>query len=141
LNLSIHPLEANSTLPEIDPQVSDTQTEPESALHWPSLGYLDEALGFIAAERARWTAARESTNEFNAGGNSSETGAISEGEAGGEDESINKEEEDAWNQVFGTSFQPIILLEFCLRFIHLALSSPFRYPFQLKLNFYVSFRN
>jgi hypothetical protein len=103
LDLSIHPLEANSTLRESDPQFSDAQTEPESALDWPSLGYLDEALSFIAAERARWTAARESTNGLNVGGNSSETGAISEDEAGGEGRSNHKEEEEASNQVFGTS--------------------------------------
>ena len=88
----------------------DTHFEAESASDWPSLGYLGEALGFIAAERARWTAARESATGLNADGNGSETG---ENEGGGEDGLNDKEEEEVWNQVFGTSFSSIILLEYC----------------------------
>ncbi len=103
-DLSAHPLETNSMLS------LDTHFEAESASDWPSLGYLGEALGFIAAERARWTAARESATGLNADGNGSETG---ENEGGGEDGLNDKEEEEVWNQVFGTSFSSIILLEYC----------------------------
>lgn len=48
----------------------------------PSLGYLDEALSFIAEERARWSAARE--GGVGAGGSGSGSGAGA-GESGGVD--------------------------------------------------------
>lgn len=41
---------------------------------FPSLGYLDEALSFIAEERARWSAAREG-GAVGAGGSGSGSGA------------------------------------------------------------------
>ncbi|KAF9450851.1 hypothetical protein P691DRAFT_429135 [Macrolepiota fuliginosa MF-IS2] len=55
----------------------------------PSLGYLDEALSFIAAERARWTAAREAgllrgpSPQRQEEEQSEESGACQEDETGG----------------------------------------------------------
>lgn len=47
---------------------SEPEHEDDCEDDHPSLGYLDEALSFIAEERARWTAAREHGGEAGQGG-------------------------------------------------------------------------
>lgn len=49
----------NMQSPSVQPRYHLLSSERDPDHEQPSLGYLDEALSFIAAERARWTAARE----------------------------------------------------------------------------------
>ncbi|KAH9476039.1 hypothetical protein JR316_0011608 [Psilocybe cubensis] len=75
----------------------DDDTESEQPL--PSLGYLDEALSFIAAERARWNAAREGPGSTSASV-ALDTDATDSREVGGGDgAAIGSGEEEAGKQV------------------------------------------
>jgi len=69
----------------------------------PSLGYLDEALGFIAAERAKWSAARENVSS-NATGSGSRAEGSREREEGENENEMGKEGEGGeWQHVIGMS--------------------------------------
>ena len=69
-----------------DVGVSTVQRVGDASL--PSLGYLDEALSFIAEERARWSAAREG-GAVGAGGSGSGSG-VGGGESAGVDAGFAK---------------------------------------------------
>ena len=71
----------------------DIEDASDQAL--PSLGYLDEALSFIAAERARWRAARQL-----AGGTASDSHVADD--AGSEDEAEALEDDIGVASVIGT---------------------------------------
>ena len=65
-------VESDATSDDIHSYDNSFHSEPENEHDYedgqPSLGYLDEALSFIAEERARWTAAREHGGEAGQGG-------------------------------------------------------------------------
>jgi hypothetical protein len=65
-------VENDATSDDIHSYDNSFHSEPEHEHDYeddqPSLGYLDEALSFIAEERARWTAAREHGGEAGQGG-------------------------------------------------------------------------
>lgn len=105
LDLSADPLNTNPLVRKSESQTSDTFLQAESAPEFPSLGYLDEALSFIAAERARWTAARESTSGLNDGRNGSENVAIS-GDDDDDEDGLDHKEEAEGHVAFGKSSNP-----------------------------------
>ncbi|KDR70200.1 hypothetical protein GALMADRAFT_891423 [Galerina marginata CBS 339.88] len=84
-------------LVETDSTRDITRLEEVSKQELPSLGYLDEALSFIAAERARWSAARPSTSWTSGPSDSREIG--DEAGSGEEGEGQEGEGEAEWKQV------------------------------------------
>jgi len=86
------------------------EAESSQTRLFPSLGYLDEALSFIATERAKWSAARDNVSS-NATGSGSWAEGSRELEEEGENENENEngmgQEEGGgggeWQHVFGMS--------------------------------------
>jgi hypothetical protein len=86
----------------VDPEAEQLYVEATTSQTrlLPSLGYLDEALSFIASERARLTVARSSTT----GGDSNEqVSKESEGEDG-----LRQQEGEDWRDAIG-KFSPNLI--------------------------------
>lgn len=82
-----------------DPEEGQLHAEA-TTFHLPSLGYLDEALSFIASERARLTAARSTTSISTAGGESSSREQLSR-ESEGDDDALRQQEGEDWMDAIG----------------------------------------
>jgi hypothetical protein len=89
---------------DVDPEAEQLFAEATSSQTGllPSLGYLDEALSFIAAERVRLTAARASANNLNGdvGGASGSRERLGR-ESDGDNDGLRQQEGEDWRDAIG----------------------------------------
>lgn len=97
----------NNSLPrqsaaEVDPEAEQLYAEATASQTrlLPSLGYLDEALSFIASERVRLTAARSTASISTAGDESSSKEQQSR-ESEGDDDALRQQEGEDWRDAIG----------------------------------------